>query len=322
MGRVVRHEDVLEDRQVREHARELEGSNDPGSGHLVRGHPHKVSSVESNGPPAGANIARKHAEHGRLARAVRADDAGDGPLSDREADLVDRANPAEVPAETLCLEQRFRPSLPGRRWAKAVGLIPLPDAWVETHGLPPRLSEVPAAVTTARRRVARSIDCIVRRRSGSSPCGRTQRKVIVTIPVMIHSSEASTVGLLTIGMYSTACCRPTGMSSAPRATPNTLARPPTMIPVNSTKVSGYNHPLGAHAPTNSTRIPPLRAATSPPITNTSSRLPLTFRPTAPPARSFSRMARNLRPRGDSTIRCISQPTKTQTTPLKTTKNHP
>jgi hypothetical protein len=57
-------------------------------------------------------------EEGRLAGAVRADQARDRPVRDGEGDVVDGGDPTEAPRQAANLENRRRPLLvTGRRTA-------------------------------------------------------------------------------------------------------------------------------------------------------------------------------------------------------------
>jgi len=81
---------------------------------LMRPESGDVFAVEPDGAGGGPDEAGQKVEAGRLARAIRTDQADDLALRNAEIDTVDGGESAEVPGETLCLEKK--------RGAHAAGL--------------------------------------------------------------------------------------------------------------------------------------------------------------------------------------------------------
>ena len=98
-------EDVLERGHLREEADVLERAADPELRDRVRRLRRHVVPVEDD--LAGGRLvhAREHVEERRLARAVRADQAHDRPVGDREVQIVDGDEPAELLAHVLGFER-------------------------------------------------------------------------------------------------------------------------------------------------------------------------------------------------------------------------
>src|SRR5207237_7928869 len=88
-------EHVLARGEVPERAHELERARDAARAHAMRREPGDVGAAQANAPGVGRERPRDEVEERRLARAVRAHDAEDGALLEREADVVDGADAAE-----------------------------------------------------------------------------------------------------------------------------------------------------------------------------------------------------------------------------------
>ena len=75
-----------------------------------------VAAAADQGPAGGRRVqAEDHPHRGGLARAVRAEEAGDPPGTDREAQVVDRGDRAEALAEPLHLDHCGPPFSQARR---------------------------------------------------------------------------------------------------------------------------------------------------------------------------------------------------------------
>ena len=108
--------DVLEHGHVLEGRRHLEGAGDAAPGVLLGRGPGHVQPGEGDAAGARGQIAREAVEEGRLAGAVRADQAHDLALGDREVGPGDRAKAAERHRDRLRLKQHggALPDRPGR----------------------------------------------------------------------------------------------------------------------------------------------------------------------------------------------------------------
>ena len=95
--------DVLEHAEIAERAGDLEGAGDAELGDAVGRHAGDALVLEPDLAGGRRQVAGDQVEHRRLAGAVGADDAGDRAGRDRERDVADRRQPAEV------LRQAARP---------------------------------------------------------------------------------------------------------------------------------------------------------------------------------------------------------------------
>ena len=98
-------DDVVEDRHALKGPHDLEGAPHPEPADAVGLASDEGLACEDDLAALGLEEAVQEIEEGRLARAVGADDAEDGPFLDREADLIDRAQPAEGFREPAHLEE-------------------------------------------------------------------------------------------------------------------------------------------------------------------------------------------------------------------------
>ena len=77
-----------------------------------------------------------------------------------------------------------------------------------------------------------------RRRSGSTPCGRNQRKSTISSPIATHCRSSTRPGFPgMLGMYLVASSKATGTRIAPSTAPRWLPAPPMITAANSTMVS-------------------------------------------------------------------------------------
>ncbi len=97
--------DVLARGHVVEEANVLERAADAPLGDRVRRLARHVLAAELDLPGGRLVDAGEHVEERRLAGAVRADQAGDRAFGDREVDVVDGDEPAELLPEVLRSEQ-------------------------------------------------------------------------------------------------------------------------------------------------------------------------------------------------------------------------
>src|SRR5205823_4772759 len=98
-------EHVLERRHLREEADVLKGAADTELRDCVRRLAGDVDAVEEDPARRGAVEAGEHVEERRLAGAVRADQADDRALGDREVEVVDREQAAELLTDVVGHEQ-------------------------------------------------------------------------------------------------------------------------------------------------------------------------------------------------------------------------
>ena len=103
--RVRADEDVLEDGHVREELDVLERPGDPELDHAAGGRVQERVPVEDHVARVDAIEARDHVERGRLAGAVRPDQAGDRAFVDVEGDVVQRDDAAEAKRSMLEREE-------------------------------------------------------------------------------------------------------------------------------------------------------------------------------------------------------------------------
>src|SRR5581483_9605299 len=97
--------DVLERGHLLEQADVLERAPDPALGDVVRRLAGDVRAVEDDATRGRLVDAGDHVEEGRLAGAVRTDQRDDRAARDREVDVVDRDEPAELLAERVGLQE-------------------------------------------------------------------------------------------------------------------------------------------------------------------------------------------------------------------------
>jgi hypothetical protein len=102
------HQHVLEDGHLTEEALVLEGARDADRGDGVRRQGGQVLAavIEADTAPAGPVETRDHVEHGRLARAIGADQPDDLAVLDTEVEGVDCPEPPEVLRQPCRLEER------------------------------------------------------------------------------------------------------------------------------------------------------------------------------------------------------------------------
>ena len=105
---------VLQAGQLLKQRGELKRAHQPALDDLMRPESADVFAVEPDGAGGGSDEAGQQVEAGRLARAIRTDQADDLALRNAEIDTVDGGESAEVPGETVCLEKK--------RGAHAAGL--------------------------------------------------------------------------------------------------------------------------------------------------------------------------------------------------------
>ena len=98
-------EDVLQRRHVLEERGELEGAHQPALDDLMRLKPVMSSPPKTDGAGRRPQEAGQQIEAGRLAGAVRADEADDLALVDGEVDVVDGGESAEVLGEVTRFEK-------------------------------------------------------------------------------------------------------------------------------------------------------------------------------------------------------------------------
>jgi hypothetical protein len=100
-------EHVLYGRHLLEEPDVLERPADAALGGGMRGLAADVLAVEDHSPVRGLVDARDHVEERRLPGTVRTDEADDRPERDREIDVIDGDQPAELLAESNRLEEKF-----------------------------------------------------------------------------------------------------------------------------------------------------------------------------------------------------------------------
>jgi len=103
---VTADQDVVERGELPEHFGVLEGAGDAAARDLVWRQSEEVVAAEHDSAARGRVEAGDHVEHGRLARAVGADQREDLPIADLEAQLAQRGEAAEADREVLDTEHR------------------------------------------------------------------------------------------------------------------------------------------------------------------------------------------------------------------------
>ena len=111
-----RHRDGLGDGQPGEEPAALEGPSEPEAGALLRRERSQIGAGEADSSAVEWLVATDQVEQRRLAGAVLADQADDLPGSDRDAHVLDRADPSEAAGDADQLECRDGP--PARRVAQ------------------------------------------------------------------------------------------------------------------------------------------------------------------------------------------------------------
>src|SRR5262249_14246516 len=96
-----RHPHVVEDAHAREETDVLKGPSDTETDDLVCPGPTDRPAVEDQRAGRGGQESGDHVEERGLARAVGTDQGEDRMPRDRERDLVERAEPAEVPGHSI-----------------------------------------------------------------------------------------------------------------------------------------------------------------------------------------------------------------------------
>src|SRR5262249_13372554 len=104
LGRVLRHPEVLPDRELVEEPDVLKGARDPESEAPVRRRPGNVAVAKDDVARRHRKDAANEVDGGALARAVGADKAHDLALAHGEVELVDGAHAAEIFREALELK--------------------------------------------------------------------------------------------------------------------------------------------------------------------------------------------------------------------------
>ena len=110
-------EHILERGHLLEERGELKRAHEPARGDLMRAEAGDVLAVEDDRPAGRSQKSAQEIEAGRLAGAVRADQADDLALVDGEVDAVDGRQPAEEPGEIARLEERHEVRPPDSAWA-------------------------------------------------------------------------------------------------------------------------------------------------------------------------------------------------------------
>src|SRR4029453_17181310 len=113
--------DVLADGHRLEQLDVLERARDPASDDSVRRSSEQPLAVERDLPRVGLVEPRDHVERGRLAGAVRPDQARDLALLDLERHVVESDDAAESPRDVLELEKRQSASAPSSDAAELLG---------------------------------------------------------------------------------------------------------------------------------------------------------------------------------------------------------
>src|SRR3954454_3856781 len=223
-------EHVLDRRHGSEQPDVLERARDAPRGDAIRSHGRDVPVLVAHHPKGGFVQAREHVEERRLAGAVGPDDGDDRALGDREGDVVDCGQAAELLREAHRLEQRRAGERRALRWLARVG----GGGWI-AHA---RTSKTDSPVPTP------SVSSCLRRASGIRPCGRstimiTSRNPKIPKPSWVRSkSSPSLLGTV----LSTSGIRRVLMNdrvTAPTTTPQMLPRPPRMI-IARTKIENEN----------------------------------------------------------------------------------
>jgi hypothetical protein len=94
-----RDADVLQNGQVPEHGRDLEGAHEAEPGDVRRLHLRDVAALVVDGAAARLEELREEIEAGRLARPVRPDQSMDGAALHPQVDLADRRETLEIAPE-------------------------------------------------------------------------------------------------------------------------------------------------------------------------------------------------------------------------------
>src|SRR5882672_4601281 len=111
------HQEILERRQLGEHADDLEGPADPAARDLVRLEPVDPLAVEAHASGVAPLDAGDAVEERGLARPVGPDEAVDTPRLERQRHAIDRGDAAEALAQPLHLENGSRHQIVrGRRY--------------------------------------------------------------------------------------------------------------------------------------------------------------------------------------------------------------
>ena len=97
--------DVLQRRHLLEESGQLERAHQSPPDDLMRPEPGDVVAVEPDGAGRRPDEAGQQIEAGRLARAVRANQADDLAFGDGQIDMVDGGESAEIPGEALRFEK-------------------------------------------------------------------------------------------------------------------------------------------------------------------------------------------------------------------------
>ncbi len=110
-----RQRDIVEDRQPRKDAGDLERIGDAGAHALVRRQRGDVAPFEHDRAGAWRDAPADQTDEGGLAGAVRADDRPDLTLVEPEVDTVDGLEPAEMACQRTCFDERRHGSHPSQR---------------------------------------------------------------------------------------------------------------------------------------------------------------------------------------------------------------
>jgi hypothetical protein len=104
------HHQVLQSGQMREFLRDLEGARQAVLEQFMCRKPGNILAVEQDRARGRRERSRDHVEHGRLAGAVRADQAGDRAAFDFERTIVDRHDASEAFRNVSDLDERIHPT--------------------------------------------------------------------------------------------------------------------------------------------------------------------------------------------------------------------
>src|SRR5207245_6586796 len=95
---------VFQNRQVREHGRDLKRAHEPQAGDVRRTGARDVAALEPDAPARGSEEMRQQIEAGRLAGAVGTDERVDRPAAHPQGHVLDGDEPAKLLGESLGLE--------------------------------------------------------------------------------------------------------------------------------------------------------------------------------------------------------------------------
>src|SRR5690606_27082882 len=143
MMREQRHLDVLAHRHRTEGRGDLEGAPDTEPPDPSWRHADRIPAQNADGADIGRQLAHQHVEAGRLAGPVRPDQRDDLAGRHFQADVVDRDDAAEGPAQAGHLEQRLparhahRPSSTGIRRARIAPAMPAGNSRTSSRMTPP-----------------------------------------------------------------------------------------------------------------------------------------------------------------------------------------